>query len=292
MAIVSSPSLQFQAGFTGTFSKCLNTAVVYETAAVIDHFGNAFFKALLGDALANLLGSVAVAAVVLKVLFQGGGGSQRNTSFIVDHLAVDVLGRAENIQTRTLGSAADLAADAAVTAKTSFVLISLIDHNVSPLLLFALAGFAFLTDDKLADIADALAFVRLRRALAADFGRKLADFLLVAAQDAEMQSILDFDLDGLGFCNLNRVREAQGQDQLAALLCAAVANALDLQVLAEALTPTTMLWMLVRVRPWRLRASFSSLGRVTKISLPSTLTVIRGWNLECRVPLGPFTVMA
>ena len=32
-------------------------------------------------------------------------------------------------------------------------------HNVSPLLLFALAGFAFLTDDKLADIADALAFV-------------------------------------------------------------------------------------------------------------------------------------
>jgi hypothetical protein len=48
-----------------------------------------------------------------------------------------------------------------------------------------------------------------------------------------MQSILDFDLDGLGFCNLNRVREAQGQDQLAALLCAAVANALDLQVLAE-----------------------------------------------------------
>jgi len=67
MAIVSSPSLQFQAGFTGTFSKCLNTAVVYETAAVIDHFGNAFFKALLGDALANLLGSVAVAAIVLKV---------------------------------------------------------------------------------------------------------------------------------------------------------------------------------------------------------------------------------
>ena len=38
----------------------------------------------------------------------------------------------------------------------------------------------------------------------------------------------------------------------------------------------TMLWIRVRVRPWRLRASFSSLGRVTKISLPSTATVIRG----------------
>ena len=101
-----------------------------------------------------------------------------------------MLGRAENIQTGTSSSAADLAADTTVAAQTSNVLISLVDHNVSPLLLFTLAGFAFLTDDKLADIADALAFVRLRRALAADFGRKLADFLLVDTDDAEVQSIL------------------------------------------------------------------------------------------------------
>ncbi len=89
------------------------------------------------------------------------------------------------------------------------------------------------------------------------------------------------------------MREAQGQDQLAALLCAAVANALDLQVLAEAFGNTddhvvdegagqamqTTCLLLVD-------------GRVTRISLPSTLTVIWGWNLECRVPFGPLTVMA
>ena len=92
-----------------------------------------------------------------------------------------------------------------------------------------------------------------------------------------MQSILDFDLDGLGFCNLNRVREAQGQDQLAALLCAAVANALDLQVLAEAFGNTDNHVVDVGAgQAMELRASFSSLGRVTKTSLPSTLTVIRG----------------
>ena len=50
--------------------------VVYDRGGFVYH---GRVKALLGDALANLLGSVAVAAIVLKVLFQGGGGSQRNT---------------------------------------------------------------------------------------------------------------------------------------------------------------------------------------------------------------------
>ena len=75
---------------------------------------------------------------------------QGHALLIIDDLSVDVLGRAENIQTRTSSSAADFAADTAVTAQTSDVLISLIDHNVSPLLLFTLAGFAFLADDILA----------------------------------------------------------------------------------------------------------------------------------------------
>lgn len=61
MAIVSSPSLQLQTGLAGTLSESLHTAVVNETAAVIDHFGNALLKALLGDVLANLLGSINVA---------------------------------------------------------------------------------------------------------------------------------------------------------------------------------------------------------------------------------------
>src|SRR5699024_985432 len=181
----------------------LDAALVYETAAVVDHFGDAFFQALLGDGLANFLGSLDIAAVAIEILVHAGSAGQGNALRVVDDLGVDVLGRAENIQTGTLGGAADLAADTAVTAKTSFVLISLIDHNVSPLLLFALAGFAFRADDILANIADALALVRLGRALAADFGGKLADFLLVDTDDAEMQRILQFDLDGVGLFDLN-----------------------------------------------------------------------------------------
>src|SRR5699024_1827896 len=136
MAIVSSPSLQLQAGFAGALGERLDAALVYETAAVVDHFGDAFFQPLLGDGLANFLGRLDIAAVALEILVHAGSAGQGNALRVVDDLGVDVLGRAENIQTGTLGGAADLAADTAVTAKTSFVLISLIDHNVSPLLLF------------------------------------------------------------------------------------------------------------------------------------------------------------
>ena len=128
------------------------------------------------------------------------------------------LAERKNIQARALSGAADLAADAAVTAKTSFVLISLIDHNASPLLLFAFTGFAFLADDILANIADALALVRLRRTLGADFGSELADFLLVDADDVEMQRVLDLDLNGVGLRNVDRMREAQSQDKSVACL--------------------------------------------------------------------------
>ena len=135
-----------------------------------------------------------------------------------------MLGRAENIQTGTSSSAADLAADTTVAAQTSNVLISLVDHNVSPLLLFTLAGFAFLADDILANIADALALVRLGRADTADLGSELADLLLVDTGDAEMQSILQLDLDGIGVLNSTDER-SQGQGQLAALLGGTIADA-------------------------------------------------------------------
>ena len=53
-----------------------------------------------------------------------------------------------------------------------------------------------------------------------------------------MQSIFQLDLDGIGLLKLNGMREAQGQGQLVALLSSTVANALDFQVLAEALGNT------------------------------------------------------
>ena len=179
MAIVSSPSLQLQTGLAGTLSESLHTAVVNEAATIVDDLSDALLEALLGDVLANLLSSFDVAAVSVEIFVHAGSAGQGHALLIIDDLSVDVLGRAENIQTGTSSSAADLAADTTVAAQTSNVLISLVDHNVSPLLLFTLAGFAFLTDDILANIADTLAFVRLGRADTADLGSELADFLLV-----------------------------------------------------------------------------------------------------------------
>ena len=68
MAIVSSPSLQLQAGFTGTLSECLHATLIDETAAVVDHFGNALFEALLSDCLADFLSGLDVAAVSVKAM--------------------------------------------------------------------------------------------------------------------------------------------------------------------------------------------------------------------------------
>ena len=235
MAIVSSPSLQLQTGLAGTLSESLHTAVVNEAATIVDDLSDALLEALLGDVLANLLSSFDVAAVSVEIFVHAGSAGQGHALLIIDDLSVDVLGRAENIQTGTSSSAADLAADTTVAAQTSNVLISLVDHNVSPLLLFTLAGFAFLADDILANIADALALVRLGRADTADLGSELADLLLVDTGDAEMQSILQLDLDGIGVLKLNGMREAQGQGQLAALLGGTIADALNFQILAEAL---------------------------------------------------------
>src|SRR5699024_1366321 len=51
-----------------------------------------------------------------------------------------------------------------------------------------------------------------------------------------------------------------------------------------------MLCSRVRVRPWRLRFSFSSLGRVTWMTSPSWAMFMLGCSCWVRVPLGPFTV--
>src|SRR6478672_8287257 len=52
-----------------------------------------------------------------------------------------------------------------------------------------------------------------------------------------------------------------------------------------------MLFTSVRVSPWRLLWSFSSPGRVTRISSPSRVTAMIGGRSRVSVPLGPVTVM-
>src|SRR5215208_6339586 len=86
----------------------------------------------------------------------------------------------------------------------------------------------------LALIADALALVGLRRTLLADDRGHLADGLLGDAAHDHAGGLRDLEVDSLGSVQLDRVRIAERQDELAALQLSAVADALDLQALLEA----------------------------------------------------------
>ena len=143
------------------------------------------------------------------------------------------------METRALCGLYDLVANAAMTTKTSFVLVDLLNHCLSLLTLFlALAGLAFFVLDNLAHIADALALVGFRRLLGADLGSILADLLLVNTGNSEVVGILPHDGAILGIGDVHLVGEAQVHDQVRALLLAAQANAHDLQLLLVAVHNT------------------------------------------------------
>src|SRR5919198_4214210 len=107
-------------------------------------------------------------------------------------------------------------------------------------------GLAGLAADALAEVADALALVRLGRPQAAYVGRELPDRLLVDAAHREAgrevlvrlgrrEGLQVGDLDAGRRRQVDRVREAERQDHALALLLTAVADAVHLERLAEAL---------------------------------------------------------
>src|SRR4051812_29608416 len=84
-------------------------------------------------------------------------------------------------------------------------------------------------------VADALALVRLGRAHLADPRGDLADGLLGVALDDDLGRRRDLELDPLGRRHRHRVRVADLKLDVAALQDRAVADALDLEALLEAL---------------------------------------------------------
>src|SRR6266481_2306570 len=94
---------------------------------------------------------------------------------------------------------------------------------------------AFLADDEFLLVLDALALVGLRLAEGADLGRNLADPLLVGTRNGDRGRLLALDRDVRRDRILDVVAVAQLQHQLLALDRRAVADAVDLQVPAEAL---------------------------------------------------------
>src|SRR3954463_15597637 len=94
-------------------------------------------------------------------------------------------------------------------------------------------ALADLPGDVLALVADALALVGLRRPLLADDGGGLADLLLGVALDDHARGHRHLELDPLGSGDLDRVRVPERQLEVGAPERRAVADALDLERLAE-----------------------------------------------------------
>src|ERR1051325_9679767 len=82
-----------------------------------------------------------------------------------------------------------------------------------------------LPGDVLALVADALAFVGLRRPLLADDGGDLADRLLGDALDDDARRLGHLELDPVGGLDRHRVRVAEGELEVLALELGAIADA-------------------------------------------------------------------
>src|SRR4051812_39651701 len=95
-------------------------------------------------------------------------------------------------------------------------------------------ALSYLPRDVLALVADPLALVGLGRPLLADHRGDLADLLLGVALDDHAGRLRDLELDALRRLDRHGVRVAQRELEVGALELGAVADALDLQRLREA----------------------------------------------------------
>src|SRR6185437_4291711 len=97
-----------------------------------------------------------------------------------------------------------------------------------------LRSLSDLADDVLAGVADALALVGLGRAPLANLGGDLADLLLARAADDDLRRLRHLERDALRRLHRDGVAEAELHLEVGALERRAVADALDLEPLREA----------------------------------------------------------
>src|SRR6185503_15775220 len=125
----------------------------------------------------------------------------------------------------------------------------------SPLLLLT-----FLAEDVFAGVLHALALIGLRTTEAADLGGHLADLLLVDAGDDDFSRLGRRDGDALRDRVVDVVRVAELQVELLALHRRAIADAVDLELLLEALGHAADQIVHKRARGAPLRAGALGLG--------------------------------
>src|SRR5262249_20813150 len=168
-------------------------AVIDIAATIEDHLFDSLGGGALGDQLAHRFGGLDITAgfqVSAQRLVERRSRGQRGAAHVVDHLRVDVLARAVHGQPHpALGVEPDRPAHA------RFASVSLVTqwlHDRLPSLLLA-----FLAEDVLTGIPDALALVRLGRPETANLRGDLADLLLVDAGDDDLDRPRRGDRDAI-----------------------------------------------------------------------------------------------
>src|SRR5690349_20056083 len=200
-------------------------------ATVEDDLLHAGLDCAAGNELAHRGGGRDVVALLLARLhaFAGIRGGDGAALRVIDELRVDVLARTVDRKART--SAARLRDAITRAPRAPFEQFLLVGHKrSSPLFLLA-----FFAADTFARVAHALALVRLRRTIAADFGRDLTHELLVAAADRNRCRLLADDLDTGRDRIEHVVREPDLQLQVLALHGRTITDARDLKTLRIAL---------------------------------------------------------
>src|SRR5215471_11240949 len=124
-----------------------------------------------------------------------------------------------------------------------------------------LGTLAHLSADVLALVADALTLVRLGRAHLADLGGRLPDHLLVGSLDEDLRRRRHLERDAGARLDRDGMRVADIELQVGALERRAVADALDLELLLEALRDALDHVRDERPRQTVQRAVLSALGR-------------------------------
>src|SRR5580700_9872851 len=222
---------EVQSAFACRLGQGFHPAVIEVAAAIEYHVLDALFLGAFRDQLADRLGRVDAGAGLqsfARRLLDRRSRHECDALLVVDHLGIDVLGRAEDGEPFALARrAAQRAADAALAAQNS---VAELGHRAAPLLLLA-----FLAEDAFAGIFDALALVRLRRTIVANLGGDLADLLPVAAGDHDLDRPRRRNRDAFGDRIDDVVAIAERDLQVLALHRGAVADAVDLEPLLKTL---------------------------------------------------------
>jgi hypothetical protein len=116
--------LELQSAFAGPVGQRLDPTVIRVTAAIEHDLLQTLGQSPLGHQLAHargLLCLVQARQVLAHFRIQGRGRSQGVPHVVINHLGIDVLQAAKNVQARALGGAMDSSPNTLVAARASYL---------------------------------------------------------------------------------------------------------------------------------------------------------------------------